>query len=82
MDTITLIIVALTVALAIALSMAVILWTRRTYPGFGYWVAGVACGCLSSLLFLLPRDRFSPWLTFVLANYCSSPRACSFCAVP
>ena len=69
MDTITLIIVALTVALAIALSMAVILWTRRTYPGFGYWVAGVACGCLSSLLFLLPRDRFSPWLTIVLANY-------------
>ena len=69
MDTLTLIIVALTVALAIAQSIAVILWTRQTYPGFGYWVAGMSCGCLASLLFLLPRDQFPPWLTIVLANY-------------
>ena len=69
MDTKTLIIVALMVALAITLSMAVILWTRRTYPGFGYWVAGLACGGLASVLFLLPRDQFPPWLTIVLANY-------------
>ncbi len=69
MDTKTLILVALMVALAITLSLAVILWTRRTYPGFGYWVAGAACGCLASVLFLLPREQFPPWLTIVLANY-------------
>ena len=69
MDNKTLILVALMVALAITLSMAVIFWTRRTYPGFGYWVAGAACGFLASVLFLLPRDQFPPWLTIVLANY-------------
>lgn len=80
MDTKTLIIVALLVALAITLTMAVILWTRRTYPGFGYWVAGVTCGCLASVLFLLPRDQFPPWLTIVLANYLLLAKAILFCA--
>lgn len=70
MDTKTLLIAALVVALTSTLSMAVVFWTRRTYPGFGYWLAGSGCLALQLLLFLLPRDQFPSWLTIVLANYC------------
>ena len=69
MDTKTLIIAALVVAMATSLSMAIVFWTRRTYPGFGYWLAGSSCRLLAGVLFLLPRDQFPPWLTIVLANY-------------
>ncbi len=69
MDTQTLIIAALTVSLAINLSMAIVYWTRRSYPGFGYWLAGTLCRTLAGLLLLLPRDQFPPWLTIILANY-------------
>ncbi|NCC39371.1 MAG: hypothetical protein EOM21_07955 [Gammaproteobacteria bacterium] len=69
MDTKTLIIAALVVALAVSFSMAMVFWTRRTYPGFGYWLTGSACRVLSAALFLLPRDQFPPWLTIILANY-------------
>ena len=70
MDTKTLLIAALVVALTSTLSMAVVFWTRRTYPGFGYWLAGSGCLALQLLLFLLPRDQFPSWLTIILANYC------------
>jgi PAS domain S-box-containing protein len=69
MDTQTLIIAALTVSLAINLSMAIVFWTRRSYPGFGYWLAGTLCRTLAGLLLLLPRDQYPPWLTLILANY-------------
>lgn len=69
MDTKTLIVAGLVVAMAVSLSMAIIFWTRRTYPGFGYWLAGSVCRVMSAALFLLPRDQFPPWLTIILANY-------------
>jgi len=69
MDTKTLIIAALVVAAAASLSMAIVFWTRRTYPGFGYWLAGSGCRVLAGVLYLLPRDQFPPWLTIVLPNY-------------
>jgi len=64
-----LLIAALAVSLAASLCMVIIFWTRRTYPGFGYWVAGHFCGTVCILLFILPRDQFPPWLTIILANY-------------
>jgi diguanylate cyclase (GGDEF)-like protein len=69
MDTKTLIVAALVVSLAINLSMAIVFWTRRTYPGFGYWLAGSLCRTAGGMLFLLPRTQFPLWLTIVLANY-------------
>ena len=69
MDTKTLITAALVVAVATSLSMAIVFWTRRTYPGFGYWLAGWSCRMVSGVLFLLPRDHFPSWLTIILANY-------------
>jgi PAS domain S-box-containing protein len=69
MDTKTLLIAALAVSLTTSLCMAIIFWTRRTYPGFGLWVAGHFCLVVSVALFILPRDHFPPWLTIILANY-------------
>ena len=69
MDTKTLIIAGMVVAMAVSFSMAMVFWTRRTYPGFGYWLSGSGCRVLSATLFLLPRDQFPPWLTIILANY-------------
>ena len=69
MDVKTLLIAALAVSLAASLCMLIIFWTRRTYPGFGLWVAGHFCGAVCILLFILPRDQFPPWLTIILANY-------------
>ena len=68
MDTKTLLIAALAVSLTTSLCMAIVFWTRQTYSGFGYWVAGQVCVTLSIPLFMLPRDHFSPWLTIILAN--------------
>ena len=59
MDTKTLITAALVVAVATSLSMAIVFWTRRTYPGFGYWLAGWSCRMVSGVLFLLPRGNYS-----------------------
>lgn len=69
MDMKTLIIAGLMVSVSIGLSLAIVFWTRRTYPGFGYWLAGILCQTLAVILFLLPRDHFPPWLTIILANY-------------
>lgn len=60
MDTKTLIVAGLVVAIAVSSSMAIVFCTRRTYPGFGYWLAGSVCRVLSATLFLLPRDQFPP----------------------
>jgi len=69
MDMKTLIIAGLMVSVSIGLSLVIVYWTRRTYPGFGYWLAGTLCQTLAVILFLLPRDQFPPWLTIILANY-------------
>ena len=67
MDMRTLVIAMLVVCVAINLSMATLWWTRRVYPGFGYWVIGICCRTLGGLLFVL-RGSISPWLSIVLAN--------------
>lgn len=59
----------LLVMLLVNMSMALVYWTRRTYPGFGYWLAGSFCRSTGAVLFLLPRDQFPPWLAIILANY-------------
>ena len=69
MDTKTLIIAATIVGAAACLILGIIFWTRRTYPGFGYWFAGSFCHMLAGIFFLLPREHFPPWLTIVLANF-------------
>ncbi len=58
---------ALVVSLAISLGMATVWWTRRTYPGFGYWLVATLCRTLGVLL-ILPRDRLPAWLTVIVAN--------------
>ena len=67
MDMRTLVIAMLVVCVAINLSMATLWWTRRVYPGFGYWLIGICCRTLGGLLFVL-RGYISPWLSIVLAN--------------
>lgn len=68
MDIKTLLIAVLVVLFATSLSMAIVWWTRRAYPGFGYWAAGASCWMLGFLLFI-PREHFPAWLTIILANY-------------
>ncbi len=69
MDTRTVIESGLAVSLAVNLAMAVVFWTRHTYPGFGYWLTGTLCRTAALTLLLLPRDQFPPWLTIILPNY-------------
>ena len=69
MDLRTLIISALVVCLATSLSLGVVYLTRRTYPGFGDWLAGTGCRTLAAILILLPRDTLPPWFTILLPNW-------------
>ena len=69
MDLKTLIISALVVCLATNLSLGLVYLTRKTYPGFGDWLAGTVCRTLAAILFILPRDSLSPWLTIILPNW-------------
>jgi len=68
MDAKTLLIALLVATLTTSLCMAIIFWTRRTYPGFGVWVLGSFSRVVGILLFI-PREQFPPWLTIILANY-------------
>src|SRR5687768_2487125 len=47
--------------------MGVVLVTRRTYPGFGYWTAGIACLALGAAL-LVPGVLPPTWATRVGRN--------------
>lgn len=69
MDYNTLIIAVLVISLASSASMAIIHWTRHTYHGFEYWVAGAASRVIAGLLFLLPRSVYPAWLTIGMANF-------------
>jgi|GEM_PF-2267247 len=69
MDLKTLIISALVVCLATNLSLGMVYLTRRTYSGFGDWLAGTICRSLAAILFILPRDSLPPWLTIILPNW-------------
>ncbi|RKT44786.1 GGDEF domain-containing protein [Thiocapsa rosea] len=67
MEMTTLLVAGLAVSVATNIGMATVLLTRRTYPGFGYWVLGTFCRTLGGIL-ILSRGELSPWLTVVLAN--------------
>lgn len=55
------------VCLALALGMLAVRATRRTYPGFGLWVAAACSGAVATALLAL-QGRFAPWITVVVPN--------------
>ncbi len=67
MEMTTLLIAGLAISVATNIGMATVLFTRRTYPGFGYWVLGTFCRTIGGIL-MLSRGELSPFLTVVLAN--------------
>ena len=69
MDSITLIVGSLVTGFSATVVMAVVYLTRRTYHGFGTLLAGNGARLLAALLFLLPRESISAWLTIILPNY-------------
>lgn len=52
---------------AAALVMFVALCTRKTYPGFGFWTAGIACLAVGAAM-LVPGALPQVWLVRVLRN--------------
>lgn len=69
MDTKTLLITGLWMSFAISLGMLLVFWTRRTYPGFGHWVAAHLSRTLGVALLLLQPSPLPAWLTIIVANY-------------
>ncbi len=67
MDATTLLITNALLSSAAALVMAVALRTRRTYPGFGHWTAGIACLALGTAL-LVPGVLPPSWAARVGRN--------------
>ncbi len=41
--------------------------TRKTYPGFGYWISGFVCAVITAALPVI-RDQVSPWVSVVPAT--------------
>jgi len=54
-------------SLAAAFVMLVVLRTRKTYPGFGFWTAGVACLAVGAAM-LVPGVLPSSWIVRVVRN--------------
>lgn len=69
MDYTTLIFSIFGISLASCISMAILFWTRHTYPGFEFWAAGTACRVMACGLFLLPRSIYPAWVTIGVANF-------------
>ncbi|MGC4079793.1 MAG: ATP-binding protein [Rubrivivax sp.] len=67
MDAATLLTTNALLSAAAALVMAVVLRTRKTYPGFGFWTAGIACLALGTAL-LIPDVLPPGWATRVGRN--------------
>src|SRR5574343_419870 len=67
MDTATLLSTNAMLASAAALIMFVVLRTRKTYPGFGFWTAGVACLALGAAM-LFPGALPAVWIVRILRN--------------
>ncbi|URI10808.1 ATP-binding protein [Aquincola tertiaricarbonis] len=67
MDATTLLITNALLSSAAAVVMAVVLCTRRTYPGFGFWTGGIACLALGAAL-LVPGVLPPTWATRVGRN--------------
>ncbi len=67
MDTTTLLSTNALLSSAAALVMFVALRTRKTYAGFGFWTAGVACLALGAA-FLIPGFLPQAWIVRVVRN--------------
>ncbi|MBG6082133.1 PAS domain S-box-containing protein [Rubrivivax gelatinosus] len=67
MDAATLLTANALLSSAAALVMGVVLRTRKTYPGFGFWTAGIACLALGTAL-LIPDVLPPGWATRVGRN--------------
>lgn len=67
MDTATLLSTNAMLSSAAALIMLVVLRTRKTYPGFGLWTAGIACLALGAAM-LVPGALPKVWWAAVLRN--------------
>lgn len=67
MDTATLLSTNALLSSAAALIMLVVLRTRKTYPGFGFWTVGIACLALGAAM-LIPGALPKVWLVAVLRN--------------
>lgn len=67
MDTATLLSTNALLSSAAALIMLVVLRTRKTYPGFGFWTAGIACLALGAAM-LIPDALPKVWFVAVLRN--------------
>ncbi len=66
-DATTLLITNALLSSAAAVVMAVVLCTRKTYPGFGFWTGGIACLALGAAL-LVPGVLPATWATRVGRN--------------
>ena len=67
MDSTTLLITNALLSSAAAVVMTVVLRTRKTYPGFGAWTAGIACLALGAAM-LIPGVLPSNWVVRVARN--------------
>lgn len=67
MDATTLLTTNALLSSAAAGVMAVVLRTRKTYPGFGFWTAGIACLALGAGM-LVPGVLPSNWLVRLARN--------------
>ncbi|MBL8302017.1 MAG: PAS domain S-box protein, partial [Ideonella sp.] len=67
MDATTLLITNALLSSAAAVVMTVVLRTRKTYPGFGAWTAGIACLALGAAM-LIPGLLPSNWAVRVARN--------------
>ncbi|MBK1688023.1 hybrid sensor histidine kinase/response regulator [Rubrivivax gelatinosus] len=67
MDAATLLTANALLSSAAALVMGVVLRTRRTYPGFGFWTCGIACLALGTAL-LIPDVLPPGWAARVARN--------------
>ena len=67
MDTATLLSTNALLSSAAALVMFVALRTRKTYPGFGFWTAGVACLALGAAM-LVPGALPKVWFVALTRN--------------
>jgi PAS domain S-box-containing protein len=67
MDTATLLGTNALLSSAAALVMLVVMRTRKTYPGFGFWTASIACLALGAAM-LVPGALPKNWLVAVSRN--------------
>ena len=67
MDASTLLTTNALLSSAAAVVMTVVLRTRRTYPGFGFWTAGIACLALGAAM-LIPGVLPSNWAVRLARN--------------